>query len=80
MSIRRNMEEAWLPISKERERERTEVLQGIEEAWEMVTALCKPKSEPGSRDWVMRVPARRSDPDLVIGRALARARRFVSSA
>lgn len=40
----------------------------IEEGREMVRRLCNP-AESGQR-WIMRIPAHRDDPDLVISRAL----------
>ena len=47
----------------------------IDRAWDMVSALCKPRGREGSREWVMSIPARPNhDPDLVIGVALRDAR------
>lgn len=49
------------------------VLKHIDQAHEVVCELCE-----GKRDWVMRIPAEEEhDPDLVIGRALREAQRYI---
>ena len=64
-------------VDEERERER-DALDVIEEAHCMVVSLCKPRGSPGSREWIMTIPARPDyDPDLVIGRALRVARQEI---
>lgn len=55
-----------------------EVLQAIEKAHDMVTALCKPKGSEGSREWIMSIPAQPDyDPDLIISNALSKAEKFI---
>jgi hypothetical protein len=56
----------------------SDVLAQIERAEEMVSALCKPRGTPGAREWIMLIPARPDhDPDLVIGEALAAAKKEI---
>jgi len=47
------------------------VMQRYEKALDVVVALCLPKGTPGSRQWLMSIPARPDyDPDLVISASL----------
>lgn len=57
------------------------VVAKIVQAQHMVRDLCKPKGEPGAREWIMSIPARPdSDPDLVISAALYAAREYITAA
>src|SRR5690606_5584763 len=48
-----------------------EIRERRDRAFDMISALCRPKGSPGSREWIMSIPARPDhDPDLVIGAAL----------
>lgn len=52
-----------------------ELRERIERAEQMVDALCRPRGEPGAREWAMSIPARPDhDPDLVIGDGLGAGR------
>jgi hypothetical protein len=58
----------------------SDVLEQIEKAREMVSALCKPRGSEGSREWVMSIPARPDhDPDIVIASALGAARHEIEN-
>lgn len=48
----------------------SEELQKIERALDYVQRLNQPRGTSGSLEWIMRIPAEESDPDLVIAGAL----------
>ena len=57
-----------------------QALQAIEKAFDMVSALCRPRYTAGAREWMMSIPARPDyDPDLVIGDALSKSREVIAA-
>lgn len=40
------------------------------EARTMIENLCRPKNDPKTREWVMSIPVRQNDPDMVLGRPI----------
>lgn len=50
----------------------------VDAAHKMVHALCRPRGSPGSREWIMSIPAEPDrDPDLVIAAGLRAAEKEI---
>lgn len=50
----------------------TELSDALDKAQTMVVDLCRPRNDPQSREWIMRIPAQPDyDPDLVIAHGLS---------
>lgn len=54
-----------------------EVVDKINAADRMISALCKPSGAPGARTWTMSMDTFFSDPDVVISSALTAAQGFI---
>jgi hypothetical protein len=54
-----------------------EVLDKINAADRMISALSKPAGSPAKRNWTMSIESFYTDPDVVIGAALAAAQGFL---